>query len=189
MGIFGKLASMASQIVTSKGTSEKITTSVGNAISNKLVAKGEEDLKQLEIVYEREKQEHLRKKDKLENKIQKGDKRAIKKLKKIENEFKIQTIEYEGNKNVILAKQPKLEERLKSRPNEAKNVHCQEIVASNRMENMLYIKCKNCGQESSKGVKYCSNCGTEITDKIFCASCGAELNTNANFCPNCGQKK
>ena len=48
MGILGKLASMATQIVASKGTSEKITTSVGTVISNKMVSKCEEELKKMQ---------------------------------------------------------------------------------------------------------------------------------------------
>lgn len=50
-------------------------------------------------------------------------------------------------------------------------------------------KCPNCGKDMSNGSKFCSSCGTMITEtgqKWFCKNCGAQMNGNASFCPYCG---
>ena len=188
MGIFGKLVSIAGQVATSKGTSEKIVSSVENVISNKMVSKCEEELKELEVAFELEKQDYIRRKSKIEIKAQQGDVRAIKKLQSLENAFKITLIEYEGDRNVILAKYSQLKNNHESKIQENNLRISTEDNISKQDTALEMVKCNNCGQFSPKGVKFCCNCGTEIQEKGFCSNCGTRLNLNSNFCPNCGNK-
>ena len=189
MGILGKIVSTASQLVTAKGTGEKITGSVGNAISNKMISKCEEELKVLEISFEVKKQEYLKKKEKLQPKAQQGDRGAIKKLQNLENEFKIVLIEYEGNKRVILAKQPILEERHKNISKEQLLENALVGEGCNQEKIEPTVKCEKCGHTSPKGIKFCSNCGAEIITKVFCTNCGEELSPTNKFCSRCGHEK
>lgn len=189
MGILGKLVGVTTQLVTSKGATEKITTSVGNVISNKMIAKCEAELKELEVSFELDKQDYLKRKEKLMPKVQQGDKRALKKLQNLENEFKIIVIEYNGDRNAILAKQPKLEEKHKLKINEEDKEKLGLINGVTQNSIQANIKCQNCGHEIPEGVKFCSNCGAEIKKKYICSNCGTELSPNSNFCSSCGQKR
>ena len=45
--------------------------------------------------------------------------------------------------------------------------------------------CKNCTFSNPDGAKFCSNCGTPLSQP--CSNCGTELLQNAKFCSNCGQ--
>ena len=187
MGILGKIVSTASQLVTAKGTSEKITESVGHVITNKMNSKGEEQLKQIEIAFELKKQEYLRKREKLEQKAQWCPSTA-KKSQNLDNEFKIVQIEYEGNKRVVLAKNPKLNEKYNADKKEPYIEKPLEIRAIKTKEASMSIKCEKCGHESPRGIKFCGNCGNAIVEKVFCTSCGYEVDSKLKFCPNCGER-
>ena len=53
------------------------------------------------------------------------------------------------------------------------------------------IICPNCGVELDDSVKFCTNCGTNLSEtigKIFCSECGLELENSVKFCPNCGTR-
>ena len=110
-------------------------------------------------------------------------------MQALENEFKVTLIDYEGSKRVILAKQPILEERHK---NISKEQLLENAIPSEKPKQedvMIGGICPKCGQVSSVGTKFCSNCGTEIVKKEFCVNCGAELISDAKFCPKCGYKR
>lgn len=49
------------------------------------------------------------------------------------------------------------------------------------------ISCKKCNYKNSSDANFCTNCGTELSNKRFSSNCGEEI-TNQNYCPNCGQK-
>jgi len=46
-------------------------------------------------------------------------------------------------------------------------------------------KCSNCGIENDKKNKYCSQCGSTLSE-ISCSSCGMQIRANYKFCPKCG---
>lgn len=51
-------------------------------------------------------------------------------------------------------------------------------------------QCSNCGNGLPEGAKFCSHCGTKVTNGRaagFCRECGAELKPAAKFCQSCGQ--
>ena len=52
------------------------------------------------------------------------------------------------------------------------------------------MKCPNCGDELTDGVKFCRECGSkvELPKKRFCRECGSELVDWVKFCSNCGAK-
>lgn len=50
------------------------------------------------------------------------------------------------------------------------------------------IVCPNCGTELDKGVKFCFNCGTKVSEKKKCPVCGFENPAEAKFCSSCGAK-
>lgn len=47
------------------------------------------------------------------------------------------------------------------------------------------MKCSNCGEEVSDGIKFCPNCGENL-EKPKCPDCGHEVSDAVAFCPNCG---
>lgn len=60
-----------------------------------------------------------------------------------------------------------------------------------------FMKCSNCGEEISDGIKFCPNCGENLekmrgTDSCEnlenpkCPDCGHEIIDAVTFCPNCG---
>ncbi len=51
------------------------------------------------------------------------------------------------------------------------------------------MPCVNCGEQITKGSKFCSHCGVAQTKPDdTCTNCGAKLASDAKFCPECGQK-
>lgn len=60
------------------------------------------------------------------------------------------------------------------------------------------MKCSKCGAEIKSGQKFCTKCGTRVTDQqpqsavkqvtsvVRCAKCGAEMRPNQKFCTKCG---
>lgn len=48
------------------------------------------------------------------------------------------------------------------------------------------MKCKNCGTEIGKGIKFCPNCGNKIQKQ--CPMCGQEIEEGMKFCVSCGAK-
>ncbi len=66
------------------------------------------------------------------------------------------------------------------------------------------IHCPSCGKEVQPGMKFCDNCGANLTESVtmgssiqtqsgsqpegslICAQCGAVLEPDSNFCDNCG---
>lgn len=57
-------------------------------------------------------------------------------------------------------------------------------------------RCPKCGAEVSRGVAFCSSCGTAmpkmeskelITDGVKCPKCGAMVKKGMRFCTSCGQ--
>ena len=59
------------------------------------------------------------------------------------------------------------------------------------------MKCSNCGEEISDGIKFCPNCGENLEkqktpdsvvdlEKPKCPDCGHEITDAVTFCPNCG---
>lgn len=48
------------------------------------------------------------------------------------------------------------------------------------------MKCKNCGTEIGKDIKFCPNCGNKIQKQ--CPMCGQEIEEGMKFCVSCGAK-
>ena len=51
------------------------------------------------------------------------------------------------------------------------------------------MNCKNCGSEISPGRKFCTACGTPVTEApatISCTACGSINPGDAKFCGECG---
>ena len=48
-------------------------------------------------------------------------------------------------------------------------------------------ECPRCGAKNSQTVKFCNNCGANLSRKK-CAGCGADNDPAANFCSGCGAK-
>lgn len=60
-----------------------------------------------------------------------------------------------------------------------------------------FMKCSNCGEEISDGIKFCPNCGENLEkmrgtdsgenlENPKCPDCGHEISDAVTFCPNCG---
>lgn len=60
-----------------------------------------------------------------------------------------------------------------------------------------FMKCSNCGEEISDGIKFCLNCGENLEkmrstdsgenlENPKCPDCGHEIGDAVTFCPNCG---
>ena len=60
-----------------------------------------------------------------------------------------------------------------------------------------FMKCSNCGEEISDGIKFCPNCGENLEkmrgtdsgenlENPKCPDCGHEIGDAVTFCPNCG---
>ncbi len=47
------------------------------------------------------------------------------------------------------------------------------------------IKCKQCGCEVDKNLKFCPECGNKLG--VFCKKCGAKIIEGKKFCPECGE--
>ena len=48
------------------------------------------------------------------------------------------------------------------------------------------MKCNNCGDEITEGMRFCGNCGTPVPQEKKCVSCGATIALRMRFCPDCG---
>ncbi|MCL2516056.1 MAG: zinc ribbon domain-containing protein [Microbacteriaceae bacterium] len=48
--------------------------------------------------------------------------------------------------------------------------------------------CDGCGARLAPGAKFCSECGTSVTQATACTSCGTELAPGVHFCAQCGTK-
>ncbi|MBR6376817.1 MAG: zinc-ribbon domain-containing protein [Oscillospiraceae bacterium] len=50
------------------------------------------------------------------------------------------------------------------------------------------MKCKNCGAELLSGVRFCFECGADVSssDQVICKNCGAENESGAKYCKECG---
>ena len=55
------------------------------------------------------------------------------------------------------------------------------------------MKCKYCNHEIEEGMRFCENCGKEVSEPYeeedwprFCSECGARLSPGFKFCENCG---
>ncbi len=56
--------------------------------------------------------------------------------------------------------------------------------------------CSQCGHENTADAKFCSNCGTELTEakenaasERTCAQCDTVIDQDAKFCPSCGAEQ
>lgn len=64
-----------------------------------------------------------------------------------------------------------------------------------RQEPATKVLCRKCGAENAANAKFCSKCGSVLTDtspnpadatRAICPECGSENNPNARFCSRCG---
>src|SRR5215472_13464321 len=46
------------------------------------------------------------------------------------------------------------------------------------------MRCSKCGTESTSGRKFCSECGSPLSNR--CSKCGADNSPTAKFCEDCG---
>ncbi len=49
------------------------------------------------------------------------------------------------------------------------------------------VKCQKCGTENSKNDKFCSACGSNLSNTV-CSGCGAKIGQGEKFCPECGAR-
>ena len=56
-----------------------------------------------------------------------------------------------------------------------------------KVERVIAMYCKNCGQEIMPGAAVCTNCGVPVgTGANFCPNCAAQTAPGAVVCVNCG---
>lgn len=58
-------------------------------------------------------------------------------------------------------------------------------------QQLVFIKCGNCGKNLAPNAKFCSRCGHPAEEKpkpVFCEKCGAENLAGSTFCTQCGEK-
>lgn len=48
------------------------------------------------------------------------------------------------------------------------------------------ITCKKCNTQLEEGVRFCYNCGNEVTETKCCKQCGKPIKDNDIFCQHCG---
>ena len=48
------------------------------------------------------------------------------------------------------------------------------------------MKCPKCNQETKDGMRFCSYCGSGLSQIIICKKCGLEIKNGHAFCSNCG---
>lgn len=46
--------------------------------------------------------------------------------------------------------------------------------------------CENCGAKIKENSRFCTECGSNITNKKICPNCGENNEKGASFCENCG---
>lgn len=49
------------------------------------------------------------------------------------------------------------------------------------------VKCPKCGAQNSSQMKFCGECGAELTTIIICPHCGAAIPAQMKFCGECGK--
>ncbi len=54
-------------------------------------------------------------------------------------------------------------------------------------QQVIKVRCPNCGALCDEHAKFCPECGTRMGPKA-CPNCGAEVVPGAKFCPECGTK-
>lgn len=64
-----------------------------------------------------------------------------------------------------------------------------DILAIERKRNEIGVgaTCGACGKLNVAGAKFCSECGSALTD-LFCPKCGRKVSSDTNFCPQCGKR-
>lgn len=53
------------------------------------------------------------------------------------------------------------------------------------------VKCANCGKDIPEKVKFCPECGADVSAvdaMITCSACGSKYKAGTKFCPECGDK-
>ena len=83
---------------------------------------------------------------------------------------------YEESKSELQNTQPK------SKNNEHIEILIQE---QNEVKDKTCFKCNHKNPIESK---FCSNCGSELLNKMFCKKCGSKIKEGSNFCKICGSK-
>ncbi len=65
-----------------------------------------------------------------------------------------------------------------------------DLQPDSQNNNMVNIKCAQCGAQIPEGSKFCPECGAKVVakGKILCPQCGAEIPEGAKFCLECGAK-
>jgi RNA polymerase subunit RPABC4/transcription elongation factor Spt4 len=59
-------------------------------------------------------------------------------------------------------------------------------IATEILEERLYVYCKTCGSMMQVHYQFCNNCGTKIIKKRTCCKCNFVFELDGNFCSNCG---
>ena len=54
------------------------------------------------------------------------------------------------------------------------------------LQNKEFVFCRDCGNKISSDAKFCSACGSLISNTCFCKNCGAKLKSDSKFCSMCG---
>ncbi len=49
------------------------------------------------------------------------------------------------------------------------------------------MRCSSCHEENPEGVKFCGQCGADLSAVASCSSCGTLNPPNVKFCHECGQ--
>lgn len=131
------------------------------ALANIILWSKLDNIKDLDKKFKEVEHDYEIKKIKLEQKIAKGDKRAVKQLQSLTEQFN-------KDKNEYLAARKKIYK--KSKP-----------------KNIGIPRCNECGEKISEGAKFCPECGAKATNSVrTCSSCGKEAAEDAKFCAFCG---
>ena len=184
MGLLGKVITLAG------------VAAGGVAAAASLLGNKGEKLADLEREFAEITREYEKDKAKLKVKIREGNKRAVDRLRELEDEYAVEEAAYEAKKKKLTPKKTKAEQEREltelKHQMEMEKLETMHAIQTQKNAELLSAStdiaiCTSCGSKNNEASKFCSACGHELSSKRFCTKCGANLDFGVKFCSMCGQ--
>lgn len=189
MGLIGKVIGAA-----------VVTVAAGAAVAADLLKSKDKKLLELDLEFKEYEHRYELERERLLEKIGRGDRRAEKRLRELDHRYELHRIEYESERKKLL---PQKSSRANIDVSEHSNrdkiladsageheihIDTHEEVKDATEEEIKNVTCPLCNKSISQEAKFCSYCGYEIkTEAVtYCSHCGARLEPDSMFCSMCG---